>query len=232
MERTGTRHSGFSHYADLARLFTYPEEGAVEALTDIQNMLDARYPEAARLLRPFTEFAATSPLWRLQELFVRTFDVQAITTLDVGYVLFGEDYKRGVLLVHLNQEHRQAGVDCGRELPDHLPNVLTLIARTRREDIRKELVEKLLAPALRQMIAEFDPGTVASKNELHRKKDKTLLEVPAPSGTLYRHALEALYEVLRSDFGFEEARFGRIPAAAAEFLGASRTDVPADPEES
>jgi hypothetical protein len=33
-------------------------------------------------------------------LFTRSFDVQAVTTLDLGYIVFGEDYKRGELLVN------------------------------------------------------------------------------------------------------------------------------------
>ena len=64
-----------------------------------------------------------------REIHTRSFEVQSITTLDVGYVAFGDDYKRGELLVNLNREHEAVGVDCGSELPDHLPNVLRLMAR-------------------------------------------------------------------------------------------------------
>ena len=45
---------------------------------------------------------------------------QVLATLDIGYVLFGDDYKRGELLANLNQEHRKANNDCGTELADHL----------------------------------------------------------------------------------------------------------------
>ena len=63
------------------------------------------------------------------ELYLRTFDVQAITTLDIGYVLFGEDYKRGALLAGLSAEHKKVSNDCGIELADHLPNVLRLLPK-------------------------------------------------------------------------------------------------------
>ena len=53
----------------------------------------------------------SNPSRKWEEIYTRTFDVQAITTLDVGYVLFGDDYKRGELLVNLNNEHTKAGND-------------------------------------------------------------------------------------------------------------------------
>ena len=91
----------------------------------------------------------------MQEIFTRSFDVQAITTLGVGYVMFGDDYKRGELLVNLNREHREAGVECGTELPDHLPNVLACSAGGRIRRSSAEFVEEILHPALRMMIEEF-----------------------------------------------------------------------------
>ena len=64
-----------------------------------------------------------------QEYYISTFDVQAICFLDIGYVLFGEDYKRGIFLVNIKKEQIKAGNDCGSELPDHLPNILTLLPK-------------------------------------------------------------------------------------------------------
>ena len=71
----------------------------------------------------------------LQELHTRTFDVQSLTTLDIGYVLFGDDYKRGALLSNLNQEHSRAENDCRGELADHLPNLLRLIPKLKDQDL-------------------------------------------------------------------------------------------------
>ena len=70
----------------------------------------------------------------LQELHTRTFDVQALTTLGTGYVLFGDDYKRGALLSNLNREHNDAQNDCRGELADHLPNVLRLIPKLKDQE--------------------------------------------------------------------------------------------------
>ena len=140
----------------------------------------------------------------MQELFIRSFDVQAVTTLDIGYVLFGDDYKRGELLSNLNREHVAAHVDCGHELADHLPNVLKLLARLEDEELIDEFVKQIIAPALNKMIDEFDSERIQKKNESYAKHYKTLIDTPVASTeamTLYKHALRGLFEVLSDDFG-------------------------------
>ncbi len=144
---------------------------------------------------------------------MRSFDVQAVTTLDIGYVLFGDDYKRGELLSNLNREHQAHDNDCGRELADHLPNVLRLMERLDDEELVGELVQEIVAPALRSMIGEFASNRIEQKNKAYRKHYKTLIETPASSvsvATLYRHALQSLYDVLKQDFSFVE----KIPVQA------------------
>ncbi len=218
----------YAHYLQLADLLDYPQEGLGDRLRQIYPALDAGYPEAAEGLKQFERLIEPLSLPSLQELYLRTFDVQAITTLDVGYVLFGDDYKRGKLLVNLTREHRQAGVDCGSELADHLPNVLRLIATMQDQACRTELVKYIVAPALRKMILEFDPGRVDRKNQVYRKHHKTLLEAPPGYGIAYRWVLEAVYRVLKQDFNLEEPP----PASSAQqgFLPAISGEMEIEPE--
>jgi len=139
----------------------------------------------------------------MQELFTRSFDVQAATTLDIGYVLFGDDYKRGEMLANLNREQCAAKIDCGTELADYLPNLLRLMAAHEDEDLIHDLAQEILAPALRQMISEFDPDRVEQRNVSFIKHYKTLIENPAVHSaavTLYQFALRSLYQVLKQDF--------------------------------
>jgi nitrate reductase assembly molybdenum cofactor insertion protein NarJ len=51
-------------------------------------------------------------------------------------------------MVNLGREQRAAGVAVGSELPDHLPNVLRLIAVWPDRDLVAELVSEILRPAL------------------------------------------------------------------------------------
>jgi nitrate reductase assembly molybdenum cofactor insertion protein NarJ len=151
----------------------------------------------------------------MEELFTRSFDVQSITTLDVGYVLFGEDYKRGELLSNLNREHNEADIDCKGELADHLPNLLRLIAAfgevPDKAELVEELVEEILAPALRQMISEFDPERLEEKDECYLQHYKTLIETPGEYFTAYCHCLEAVHLVLAKDFSLKEKAAEKPP---------------------
>lgn len=215
------KHS-FQHYHCLAGLFAYPGSGFAPAVSAAQRFLDAQYPAAGAELKPFTEYVSGASPTELEELFTRSFEVQAITTLDIGYVLFGDDYKRGALLVNLNREHREAGVDCGNELADHLPNLLRLLAKMEKAELRAELVQKIIAPALRKIIGEFDPEKIAQKNAIYQKHHKTLIERLAHHGTVYQHPLKALYRVLESDFEVSiaswEVKEIDAPPQSADFL--------------
>jgi len=119
-------------------------------------------------------------------------------------VLFGDDYKRGELLANLNQEHHKASNDCGTELADYLPNILRLMSLLRDEELVRDLAYAIIAPALLEMIGEFDISRIQKKNESYKKHYKTLIEMPAvqtdEAVTLYKFALKALYEVLKQDF--------------------------------
>ncbi len=193
-------------YPLLSRLFEHPGPSFHDAVGQATAALEEPNPEAAAALRRFAALLPRGDLLALEELHTRTFDVQAITTLDVGYVLFGEDYKRGALLANLAREHQAAGNDCGAELGDHLGNVLRLLPKLKDEALRAELVEVLLGPAVHEMIREFAPDRVARKEALYKKHHKTLIEhAAADTRCAWRHALEAVHAVLRADFGLEVA---------------------------
>lgn len=193
-----------SHYQLLAGLFEYPDGNFVGKVQKAQDVLNEKYPEAGKLLQPFTDCISKVTSIEREELFTRSFDVQAVTTLDLGYIVFGEDYKRGELLVNLNREHREAGNDCGTELADHLTNVLRLLPKMKDEAVCSELVEKVLAAAVRKMTADFDPKHIEAKDKVYKKHHKTLIERAENYYTIYGNTLLALYAVLKADFNFPE----------------------------
>ncbi len=192
-----------AHYEQLAALLDYPGEDYPGRVSSTCRFLESRYPLAAAELDAFAK-ALPSELDEVHEIFTRSFDVQSITTLGVGYVMFGDDYKRGELLVNLSREHDEAGLDCGTELPDHLPNVLRLIARWQDRELVLEFVEEILHPALEMMIAEFGPQRMKQRNGLYKKHFKTLIVSSAERGTMFRGLLAAVLEVLKEDFGLSE----------------------------
>jgi nitrate reductase assembly molybdenum cofactor insertion protein NarJ len=203
-----------SHYAAFAALFDYPDADYRARVWAAHGSVAERYPEAAVRLEAF---AASLPdaVTEIQEIFTRSFDIQAITTLSVGYLLFGDDYKRGELLANLNREHRAAGVDCGRELSDHLPNVLRLMARWPDHDLVIELVQEIVRPAVERMVAEFGPARMEQRNGLYAKHFKTLIASSAERGTMFREPLAALAAVLDRDFQRAERQ---APVRNLDFL--------------
>ncbi len=214
--------SPLRHYTKLADLLRYPGRQTLREAAAAYDAIADRYPEAAVALEPFIEFLTSHGLTIREELFTRSFDVQAITTLDIGYVLFGDDYKRGEVLVHLNREHRAVGNDCRNELADHLPAVLCLLPKMEDVDLRAELVEKMIIPALEKILAEFNPDRIDSKQKVYLKHHRTIIERSEHYGLLYRKPLEAIMLVLRQDFGVPETPEKEL---SSEFLSNIGTEM-------
>ncbi len=188
------------NYETIAQLFYYSDNQFPEKVKSAQSLLDKEYPVAATYLIRFTEFVNNVKISKIQEIYTRTFDVQAITTLDIGYVLFGDDYKRGELLANLSREHKNAGIDCGTELGDFLPNLLKLLTKIKDTELRNGLSTKIMIPALSKIISEFDSKELEKKNKIYKKHHKTLIEISENYGIIYLQPLLAVQNVLKEDF--------------------------------
>jgi len=189
-----------AYFFQTSFLFDYPTNGFPDKVNEVQDFLTKNKPEATPLLKPFIDFLNSVSIEEVQELFTRSFEVQAVTTLDLGYLLFGDDYKRAELLVNLSKEHKKAGNNCGIELADHLPNLLRLLSKMDDLTLRDELVVKLLGPALKKMLADFEPTNLESKNKVYKKHHKTIIDLHELFGLIYRVPLAMLYAMLEEDF--------------------------------
>lgn len=190
----------YTQYALMADLFRYPGEDFRERAVDVGTMLNVLYPEAAGALERFIQWAVNTPLHEVEEIFSRTFHVQAICYLDLGFVIFGEDYKRGEFLVNMKREQAEAGNDCGEELPDNLANVLTLLPLLKDDNLRAELAGRVMMPALRKMMAEFSPRKLELRTNMLRKKHNAIIMDGQENINVYHDALLALFQMLETDF--------------------------------
>jgi|LSQX01.3.fsa_nt_gb nitrate reductase assembly molybdenum cofactor insertion protein NarJ len=144
-----------THYTLLAEMFRYPSDD-MKDYPEKWNEILSRYDDSLRPpLDRFTAHIREKPLSFQQEYYISTFDVQAMCFLDIGYVLYGEDYRRGIFLVNIKKEQIKAKNDCGSELPDHLPNILTLLPKIAEPDLAEELIYSMLIPAINRMVLEF-----------------------------------------------------------------------------
>ncbi|MCB0823648.1 MAG: hypothetical protein KDC09_13180 [Bacteroidales bacterium] len=176
------------YYKILAEMFSYPEHHLTNRYEEFEDAMAFLLPEKKTEIKDlFLNHKALS-FKDQQEYYLKTFDVQAVCHLDIGYVLFGDDYKRAQLLVNLQAEHQKAGIDCGTELADHLPNILKLLVTTEDQDFANELGFVVLIPAIQFMILKF------SNTENH-----------------YKGLLEILLELLKRDFKGEDLEEYVIP---------------------
>ncbi|MBI4349946.1 MAG: molecular chaperone TorD family protein [Elusimicrobia bacterium] len=133
--------------AALAALLEYPGAGFRGALESALGALSAQAPAAAAALEPFAAFAAASSDTELEEAFTHTFDLNPSCALEIGWHLYGENYKRGEFLVEMRRLMRRLEVPEDKELPDHLSHVLAVLPLLETEQAR-ELAEHKLLPAL------------------------------------------------------------------------------------
>ncbi|MBP9582918.1 MAG: hypothetical protein KBE38_12230 [Ignavibacterium sp.] len=195
------------HYDLLASLFSYPDEKLRIDSEAAHRLLESKYISASKFFNEFYLFSKSISLIKWQEIYTRTFDVQPITTLDLGYVLFGDDYKRGELLVNLSKEHKNYNIDCGSELGDHLPNVLRLLTQLTDDDLKTDLIYLIIKPALHKISAEFDIDKIDKKNSVYKKHQETLIEPANNFGLIYQQLLMALIDVLQTDFPDSKFKF-------------------------
>jgi len=187
-------------YELLANLFVYPGLQYANDVQLIQSKLENSYPDEAMALAPFSTFVSQATLDQLEELFTRSFEVQAVTTLDLGYLMFGDDYKRAELLVNLNREHAKVNNDCGDELPDHLPNVLRLMPKLDDKSLLNDLVSLVIAPALKKIINDFKPERLKVKNEVYKKHHKTIIEQLPKYALIYSKPVQVVMDFISRDF--------------------------------
>ncbi len=179
------------HYTALAEIFRYPTSERIAFVDGWQEIVRKTLPEMASKLEAFAGHLFQKTLDKQQEYYIATFDVQALCFLDIGYVLYGEDYNRGIFMVNIKKEQKKADNDCGYELPDHLPNILTLLPKLEDEVLAEELIYSILIPALQMMIESFNS-----------------------SDNVYKGMLEILLGMMQSDY--PESEFERFNFNAHE----------------
>lgn len=192
-----------SNYNSLAELFQYPHADYKVKVKAVSVLLAENYPDLTETFSSFSDFVLKSTQTEIEEIYTRTFDVQAITTLDIGYVLFGDDYKRGELLVNLTREQRDADNDCGSELADFLPNVLRLLPKMQDDVLLLELIQKVVLPSLSKICDEFDERKIDKKNQVYLKHHKTMIADSAEFKTIYVKPLIVVKKIIEKDFKIE-----------------------------
>lgn len=164
-------------YSLLGDLLRYPEERSPKSIVQAKRLADIMYPQESHLIQSFADEIGKLNFTEWEEKYVSTFDVMAVCCLDVGYVKFGEDYKRGQFLAELKVICRKHQIDCGSELPDFLPNILRILPKLNPKEAAL-LCHEIVIPAVQKMVEQFKDGENS-----------------------YRYLLEFICQLLKKDYG-------------------------------
>lgn len=195
----------------FAHILGYPDERLKKTTAQLIKLLEQSSDSynknliaAIDYLKIFYYYLEKTNIREQEEVYTQTFEVQSITTLDIGYILFGDDYKRAELLVHLNQEIVRYKVDTSIELADHLANILKLLHRTEDDVLKKDLIDCVAYPGLKRIIKDFDSKIIENKNKVYLKHQKTLIEKSKEYRDIYVNPLLALKHVLEELYSAQE----------------------------
>ncbi len=138
----------------LAAILRYPDDGYARRVASCVEALTTRCGAAADEVRAFARETEDLRPAKREELFTRSFDLDPMCSLDLGWHLFGEAYARGRFLVTVRGLLRSHGVAESVELPDHLSHVLPLLGRMDHE-AAGQLARQAVLPALLVMEKAF-----------------------------------------------------------------------------
>ena len=104
------------------------------------------------------------------------------------------------------------------------PEVSVFVPALNEEENIAPLVEKIVGPALRKIIGEFDPARLDTQNALYKKHYKTLIERSERYAIIYVKPLKALYIVLKEEFDVGKDEKLIIPQQS-QFLNSIGTEM-------
>ncbi|HSB04976.1 MAG TPA: molecular chaperone TorD family protein, partial [Thermodesulfobacteriota bacterium] len=170
-------------YQLFAQILGYPTPSLPHQINECISLLTSVKREAVPMLDEFRALLEVTPLDRMEEVYTRTFDLQAICQPYVGCQLFGNGSQRGMFMAGLKEHYETCEFSTGNELPDHLSTMLRFAPNCAKAE-REELISECLVPAVKKMVSGFEDG-----------------------GNPYRGVLQALLLVLQTESeGFHDGR--------------------------
>lgn len=141
-------------FDSVSGLLSYPQDGLDRIVGDCKEVLARHESFALESVTTFGSFLEASNIDRMQELYTRTFEINPVCALEVGWQLFGERYERGTFIVRMRQVLRDMNLPESTELPDHLVHVLQALGRMEKEEAH-DFAETFVLPAMEKMLAGF-----------------------------------------------------------------------------
>ncbi len=142
----------------LGEMLQYPTPDLLDRASEWIASAGCAPQEARDSVARFLAFVESTPPGRLEEIYSASFDLSPACCPYVGHLLLGDNTRRSALILMLKQAYREAGLEPGEELPDHLSLMLRYLAITRDGDVQSDLIARLLLPALEKMVPALAEG--------------------------------------------------------------------------
>ncbi len=143
----------------FAELVSYPHEGVCDTADRLGGWLKQRHAAVYDAFEPFQKYIREARFAEIEECFTYSFDLNAAACLEVGWHLYGEDYRRGQFLAQMRQCLMQHHIEESQELPDHLSHCLKAAAILNEADTHRWVYEQLnpVIRKIRLQIGEDNP---------------------------------------------------------------------------
>lgn len=141
-------------FDSLSSLLVYPKDDYNNKVKECLEILKQSESPAYEYILKFADKIKESSLDNIQELYIRTFDLNPVCILEVGWHLFGERYERGTFIVKMRQTLRQLKLPESSELPDHLTHVLQALGRMDNDEA-SQFANMFALPAMEKMLKGF-----------------------------------------------------------------------------
>lgn len=135
-----------------AEILMYPKSDHDSRVQFCIDQFPNEHADVRDLISEYLSLVDPLSLSEMEELYIKTFDLNKTGTLDLGWHLFGEDYNRGLFLVKIRQYLQLLKIPETTELPDHVSQVLRVLGRMSRDEAN-QFAYACVIPAL-ETIAE------------------------------------------------------------------------------
>lgn len=157
----------------LGNILDYPTLGLTEEVRECIALLEDVCPRAVDQMSMFQAFLEDSSAHRMEEIFSRIFDLNAVCHPYVGYHLFGESYKRSAFLLELKERFRAHGYEpAGTELPDHLAILLRFVGMSNDSELNEVIIKEGMLPTLRKMTKDTEKTEAKPEDDPETKRIK------------------------------------------------------------
>ena len=205
--RASPDERALAHLA-ASRLLDYPSPQLRASYGLLREVADGMPAEVRDALHDFLDSTVRWPLEEQQAHYVATFDLKRRCALYLTYYTAGDTRRRGMALVTFVEAYKACGfVPRDDELPDYLPSVLELSARTSSGD------EAVVAAAV---LGAHREGIEVLRSALHH------------ASSPYARLVDAVCLTLPAVDAETAARFAELVAAGppAEMVGLSAPLLP------